>query len=94
MNYTKGEWEISEVTVSDGYSGAIKHAYIFPKDGIWKGRTVADVGYWRDFSEAEVKANAHLIAASPRMADLLQRLVDNGWNASISDEAREILQMM
>jgi len=36
-------------------------------------------------------ANAHLIAQSPRMADLLERLINDGWNASISVEAVEIL---
>lgn len=38
--------------------------------------------------------NTNLIAASPRMARLLERLVNDGWNASISEEAREILQTL
>ena len=36
--------------------------------------------------------NAKLIVSSPRMANLLERLVNDGWNASISEEAKEILQ--
>jgi len=39
-------------------------------------------------------ANAHLIAQSPRMAELLKRLVKDGWNAYISEEAEEILKNM
>ena len=39
----------------------------------------------------EFIANAHLIAQAPRMAKLLEYLVNNGWNASVSEEAKEIL---
>ena len=37
------------------------------------------------------KANARLIAKSPQMIELLQRLVNDGWSASISMEAGEIV---
>ncbi len=40
------------------------------------------------------EANANLIAKSPRMAELLQRLVNNGWSASISIEAKEIIESL
>ena len=32
-----------------------------------------------------------LFAAAPDMADLLERLVNNGWDANISEEAKKIL---
>lgn len=35
-----------------------------------------------------------LIASSPRMAKLLERLVRDGWNASISEEAKKILALV
>ncbi len=57
-----------------------------------------------DFTTVEAKSqtictdvsncDAYLIAQSPRMADLLERLVKNGWNAGISEEAKEILQTL
>jgi len=35
-----------------------------------------------------------LDAAAPDMARLLERLINNGWNASISEEAKDILQTL
>ena len=39
----------------------------------------------------DTNSNAHLIAQSPRMYRLLERLVNDGWNANISEEAKEII---
>jgi len=44
--------------------------------------------------QPEQEANAKLIAASPQMAKLLQRLVNDGWSADVSMEAKEILEML
>lgn len=35
-------------------------------------------------------ANAHLIAKSPKMAELLRRMVEGGWSTAIAIEAKEI----
>ena len=43
------------------------------------------------FFQGESEANAHLIAAAPRMAQLLECLANEGWNAGVTEEAREIL---
>lgn len=80
MNYTKGEWK--------KYG---QHIHINTANTSDEIATIL----WPDWMpESEAKANAHLIAASPRMADLLQRLVIDGWSASISEEAKEILQTL
>lgn len=56
------------------------------------GSRIAQVNVgWPD---DEIIAHANLIAASPRMAKLLERLVENGWDVSISKEAEEILQTL
>ena len=83
MNYTKGEWK----------------AYRSDKDRPWLVRLKNQYGLESTIveivvvgkTEQEQKANAHLIAAAPRMAKLLEYIVNNGWNASVSEEAREIL---
>jgi len=41
-----------------------------------------------------VEANAHLIAKSPQMARLLQRLIKDGYSASIIKEAGEIIETL
>lgn len=55
---------------------------------------ICDKANWGTGTKAERLANAHLIAVSPRMAELLQRLVKDGWSASISTEAQEIIQSL
>jgi len=85
MEHTKGEWYYEEE------SGLI----LSIPDGSDNPVSIASVG---DNSEpltpkppSEIEANAHLIAQAPRMANLLKHLIGNGWNAGVTEEAREIL---
>ena len=78
MGYTKGEWE-----VFDAYKKT--HGIII------RTKECGEVA--RCFGD-DAEANAHLIAQSPRMAKLLLRLVNDGWSASISMEAKEIIQTL
>lgn len=89
MNYTKGEWKETEFTQSEGYAGTIRHIYISPVGGKFKDRTVADIGFWRDFPEEEVHANAHLIAAAPEMYEALKAASNllNGYTSANDNES-------
>ena len=75
MEYTEGDWERQGNKVVVFGSGVIATC----------PSPTTDSGV------LEFIANAQLIAQSPKMAGLLQRLVNDGWNAGISEEAREIL---
>ena len=83
--YTKGNWQAEAVGNEGKYcihtgDVSLPFAHTFPNR------------YRRpQLSSEEAEANAHLIAAAPRMAQLLERLVNDGWNANISEEAKEIL---
>lgn len=91
MEYTKGKWE-ARCMGSEGWC-------IYAKNGK-RASEVTREEFLRNCSPIatlhgsmeEQKANALLFAASPRMAELLERLVNEGWSASISEEAEEILQ--
>ena len=75
--YTKGEWY-----VKDWHTRIeIRH----------EQRVIANLDS-SDFTLAEDEANANLIAKSPRMYELLRDLVENGWNAGVSEEAEEIIK--
>ena len=77
--YTNGIWEVTQI-----------------KDKVFidsPAFTIAELRQKSSLAEnrQETLANANLIAAAPRMAKLLERLVNDGWNAGISEEAQEIL---
>ena len=90
MDYSKGKWGVSEEDF--GYSVRCVKSIIngFDEDDDVE---IAEINGYLD-NEGEAIANAHLIAASPRMANLLERLVNDGWNASISEEAEALLQTL
>ena len=52
------------------------------------------IAYYGSTQNPDYVANAHLIAAAPRMAKLLEYLVDEGWNAGVTEEAKEILAIV
>ena len=54
--------------------------------------TIAIMGQGWDDDKAE--ANAQLIAESPRMAELIKRMVEGGDSQSIAMEAREIVKTL
>ena len=56
----------------------------------YKHSLIADVITAND----DYEANANLIAKSPQMVELLRRLVNDGWSASISMEAKEIIETL
>ncbi len=47
-----------------------------------------------EISEEIAAANIRLIAQAPRMAELLKRMVKDGWSLAIAMEAKEIIQML
>ena len=83
MNYTDGEWTPYQLR-SNNVSICVK------TEGDLVAVEIASLNTLLGYDT--VVANACLIAAGPRMAQLLERLVKEGWNASISEEAKEILQ--
>ena len=74
MNYTKGNWKQDEFEVTN-YSIPIKRIYISSESGEFAGRTLADIGFWRDFPKNMVRANANLIAAAPNMYEALKGII-------------------
>lgn len=80
--FTKGKWKEQEFMVGDGLGGQIKHIYIYSNEGEYTNRTLADIGFWRDFPEEMVYANAHLIAAAPEMY-FICLLLDSGSDSDI-----------
>ena len=83
MNYTKGEWKVKVSKVTTGEFYSVESTY---------GKQIMKVTEISPTKEA--KANAHLIASAPRMARLLEYLVDNGWNSGVGEEAKEILDII
>jgi len=89
MEYTKGEWRIER----DAQGACM---IMHPTQ---RGKALASLtdtfsptyGFAYQYPFTEREANAHLIAVAPRMAQLLEVLVNDGWNASVSEEAKEIL---
>lgn len=83
--YTKGEWKWrweGQPTIRKK-DGLDLIATVYPKIG---KRLFAPVD--------EAEANAHLIAKSPEMAELLKRMVESGWSTAIAMEAKEIIQTL
>ncbi len=89
MNYTKGKWKF--------FKGKTDPQSRIPPNGqsfwnIWiVGEDEKAIAQIHGDDTEVLKANAHLIAAAPKMAQLLERLVNDGWNTGISEEAKEIL---
>lgn len=82
MNYTKGEWKIERGIVIASVEGLrITNGLPDKKD------VIAHIYPWAE-------ANAQLIAQAPRMAELLKWMVTNGWNAGVSEGAKEILDSL
>ncbi len=75
INYTKGKWEVGE-----SFDGGQEYP-IYSEDGYELIRVFIHNG--------EQKANAHLIANSPRMIEFIQRLSDKG-----NQEARDFIQTL
>ena len=76
MKYTKGEWMHTLI--------GLESKIVDEKVGI-----IAHLG--ERSTLAEIEANARLIVSAPKMANLLLYLVNEGWNAGVTEEAREIL---
>ena len=90
MNYTKGEWKVLEPEIEP------KRLIIdcrWQEEGKNYHRSICRTFGYCDTKEEEL-ANANLIAAAPRMARLLEHLANNGWNAGVTEEAREILKTL
>ncbi|KKN64730.1 hypothetical protein LCGC14_0488620 [marine sediment metagenome] len=81
--FTEGEWKPTKWLQGRGFN-------VFSEEGGFVASVPMNVGLEHTIMEAA--ANANLIASSPRMASLLQKLVDDGWSASISEEARDTLR--
>ena len=76
MNYTKGEWNVSNVNGSGLLHIETKGTHIY-------------IGCMLDNEQG--KANANLIASAPKMAHLLEHLVNKGCNVDVIEEAENIL---
>lgn len=83
MEYTKGEWEVQPYGNGDFYVQSSL------------GRDITHVhSYTVDRGSHIARANAQLIALSPKMAKLLKHMVEDGWSTAIAIEAKEILQTL
>ena len=90
MEYTKGNWKVTKwASHSD--------IHISVEDSLGMS-FIANCG--NPDSEGtlphnpDAVANANLIALSPRMFELLKRMVEGGWSAAIAIEAKEIVQTL
>ena len=98
MNYTKGEWKFKreEYIVNDVFSsveaGDIKICYLK------EPHYIPDTGdrTWYNGKVEVMKANAQLIALSPRMAEFIQGIVkQDGWlNKENFTEAKAIVSSL
>ncbi len=68
MNYTEGEWGILPVGIRE-WDDEIQHYLITGTIGERSGRTIADVGCWKDRTNG--LWDAYLISASPDMYEAL-----------------------
>jgi hypothetical protein len=81
MKHTLGPWRLRTAITEQG-----QPLVIYPPDG---NLTIARICINK--GEEVMEANARLMVQAPRMAQLLKCLVDNGWSAGITMEAREII---
>ncbi len=72
-HYTKGEWKLE----------------LRPADNVYRIRTDNDIIADVFGTNGEDKANAHLIAAAPRMIKFIRQLADNG-----NLEAKDFIQTL
>lgn len=82
-NFTKGEWEIMKDSIGVvNYSDTQEYGMM---------RVIADVDKW-DFAE-DAKANAFLIKSSPKMYNLLHKIMLEHCNTSVLyNEIDELLE--
>jgi hypothetical protein len=69
MSYTPGPWEVGDLVTLEGYDNTIPHHLVVGWIGGESGRTIADVGEWKDRPNA--REDARLIAAAPDLLDAL-----------------------
>jgi hypothetical protein len=88
MEYTKGEWKVGKATDPLGYETPI---YADTDEG--RPYEIVTVHTTVHIYNGEQIANARLIAAAPRMAQLLEKLVSQDGRMFAKDikEAKEIL---
>jgi hypothetical protein len=70
MNYTKDKWIVSSEMTYRSYGEEMKAFYILGEINGQSDRTIAEVGCWKDRSNA--LDDAHLIAAAPDMYEALK----------------------
>ena len=87
MNYTKGEWTVGRELDTGFHAKLIAIGTDYFRDGGFDF-----ICYVNDTKEA--KANAQLIASAPRMAKVLEKLCDVGWNTDDEsyDEIQEVVE--
>uniref|UniRef100_A0A6M3JIJ8 Uncharacterized protein n=1 Tax=viral metagenome TaxID=1070528 RepID=A0A6M3JIJ8_9ZZZZ len=81
--YIKGEWKVEQTKFGDWLVVSSETQFL-------KHTAIADISKNNDNAEA----NANLIALSPRMLELLRRMVEDGWNTAIAIDAKEIVQTL
>lgn len=84
MKYTRGEWRVTTFGGNTNIEAS--------RNGrkCWVAQSLYDEE--NEPTLEELTANARLMAKSPQMYELLQYQVRTGWNAGISEEAREIVK--
>ena len=73
MEHTPGPWYTELVTIT---ATGLKSTYVCARDNShWPsgGRTIAEVGHWRDRVDPE--ADARLIAAAPALLEALEKVL-------------------
>lgn len=93
LNYTKGEWKTQQGSEhTEGECCIISELGYF--GGLLNIRTIGKVFDYAGTQES--KANAQLIAQSPRMAEFIEKVVkQNGWlNQADFLEAKAIIQTL
>jgi len=75
MKHTPGPWEVDKVK---------KHPWVVTctDKNLGCQNTLVEVGY---------KPNARLISAAPKLYEVCKYLAENGWNAGVSEMAREAI---
>ena len=85
MEYTKGEWKIYRDSM-------VAQTGVVSEDGIgFFNRSIAEIVCNDDSTLEEIEANAHLIAAAPKLYEVCKYLAEHGWNASVTEDAQEAI---
>ena len=83
MNFTPGPWRLSTLDIDDIVKGEFGHGGVY----------VATVQFSRgDIPDAEVEANARLIAAAPDLYEACRALVAGFGLADLEDDDPDIVQ--